>query len=248
MQNITVFGLLVVLVGPAVGSFLAVLADRLPRGEDVVAARSACRSCGAPLRPLQMIPILSFALQRGRCHACGAAIPAWLLYVELLATGAGVLAVLQGDGALSVVLNAVFLWLLIALAVTDLRWFRLPDVLTAALAAAAVGLAVLPGGIGLWDAAIGAALGAGSFAALRSGYRWLRGREGLGLGDVKLMAGLGAFAGPFDLPLLVLVGAVLGLAFAVLVRGADKPALAADRAIPFGTSLCAAAALLWLLN
>ncbi|MBD3664935.1 prepilin peptidase [Sulfitobacter aestuariivivens] len=248
MQSDLYLSLLLLLVSPAVGSFLAVMIDRLPRGESVVRPRSACRTCGALLRVGQMVPLLSFIVQRGRCASCGAEIPSWVFYVELLALGSAVLALARGGDIQIVWLHALFLWLLIALAGADLLWFRLPDVLTGCLVLTGFLIAARPGGLTLSDAALGAAVGAGSFLALRIGYRIMRGREGLGLGDVKLMAGLGAFAGLYDLPLLVLIGALIALSVAVLQRMRAADALAGQRAIPFGAALCAAAAVLWVLG
>lgn len=240
--------LLLMLLSPAVGSFLSVLVDRLPRAENTTTRPSACRCCGVPLKPLQMIPIVSFALQRGRCGACGGAIPPWLLYAELLCFGAAVLAILRGGDVLTIYLSAIFLWLLVALSMADLLWFRLFDVLTGALAVVGLALAFTPAGIGLSQAFVGAAIGAGSFAALRIAYETLRGREGLGLGDVKLMVGLGAVTGPYDLPLLVLIAAVAALGGAIVRRIANARSLAADRPLPFGAALCAAAALMWVIG
>ena len=237
-----------ILISPAVGSFLAVLADRLPRGEDILIAPSRCRDCGTRLGARDLIPIASYLMRRGVCSHCGGTIPAFTLYAEMLALGAGVLAVLAGGGNAEIALSALWLWLLIALGTTDLLWFRLPDPLVAALLATALALAALPGGIGIELALWGAALGIGSFALLRWGYAALRGREGLGLGDVKLMAGLGAFAGPFDLAYLVLLAALSALLVAVLTRDRATDGLSLSRALPFGTALCAAAALLWFLR
>ncbi|WP_150297507.1 prepilin peptidase [Salipiger aestuarii] len=240
--------LLPLLLAPCVGSFLAVLADRLPRGEDVVTRPSACRACGARLGPADLVPVLSFCLRRGHCGTCAAPIPSWLLYVEIAATGLAALAVAAGGGAVQVWVSLLWLWLLLALGVADARAFRLPDVLVLALCAvAAAGMALV--GAPIWpppgQALAGALLGSGAFLTLRLGYRALRGREGLGLGDVKLMAGLGAFAGPFDLPLVVLMAALGGLAGAVSWRRAR---LRRHLKLPFGSALCAAAGLLWLLR
>ena len=238
----------VVLIGPFVGSFLGVLMDRLARCQDVVRAPSACRTCGVRLGVRDLVPVLSFAINRGRCRTCHAPIPPILLYSELLGAGAAVLAVIAGYDVASVVIYAMFLWVLIALAGSDLMWFRLPDVLTAALAVIAFTLAVLPDGIGFPLAVLGAAVGAGSFAILRIGYRYLRGTDGLGLGDVKLMVGLGAFAGPLNLPVLVLIAATSALAIALVQRVQDRDALRATRLLPFGAALCVAAAVLWVAN
>ncbi|WGW05909.1 prepilin peptidase [Tropicibacter oceani] len=237
--------ILLILLAPFIGSFLGVLVDRLPRGEDVMRRRSACRSCAAPLGVGDLIPILSFALSRGRCRHCAAELAPWHLYIEITALGAAVCVVAAGGAGWSVWLQAIFLWLLIALFFADLLWMRLPDPLTMALFAAAMMLAV--GGIGLLAALYGAALGSGSFLLLRLGYRFLRGREGLGLGDVKLMAGLGAFAGPGGLALLVLVasgGALAWVAARQWFHG--RGAVRGDMRLPFGAALCAAGGALWV--
>lgn len=264
-EGLTLF---VILLAPAVGSFLAVLVDRLPQQEDVTLKASACRSCGGRLGLRDLMPLLSYIGLRGRCRHCGAVIPAWLFYMEFLALGAAVLALAAGGSPAEVLLSCLFLWLLLALAMADLLWFRLPDMLTVAIFVVGLALAVLmspmTGNRALGFALLGAGLGAGSFLALRMAYRALRGREGLGLGDVKLMAGLGAFAGPLDLPLLVLLAALLALvggiwqhlrrpgtplgSVPVSPSQQTSPASLAVVALPFGTALCAAAALIWLLR
>ena len=91
-------------------------------------------------------------------------------------------------------------------------------------------------------------MGAGSFWGLRVGYFYLRGREGLGLGDVKLMAGIGALLGPWLIPHVVLLAALGALGAALLHRKRNADAMAATRALPFGTALCVATLLLWSLT
>ena len=237
---------LLILISPAIGSFIAVLVDRLPRGEDIVHAPSRCRSCGTRLAAYELIPLVSFALQKGRCRQCGAAIPAFIFYIEILALGAAVLAVLAGGGAVDMGLAALWLWLLLALAATDAIWLRLPDTLTLATFVVALIIAMQPYGMGLGLALWGAIFGAGSFFILRWAYAGVRGRVGLGLGDVKLMAGLGAFVGPHALPQLVLIAAIAALAGALVTRRDAPEGLSASRALPFGTALCFSAALIWL--
>ncbi|WP_164860861.1 A24 family peptidase [Parasedimentitalea marina] len=130
----------------------------------------------------------------------------------------------------TVLLSCLLLWLLIGLAVADLLWFRLPDGLTLALF-----LTVL---IGAWQADTltltlwGALLGAAVLGAA-GGLQALRGRQGLGFGDVKLMVGLGGFSGPYDLPLMVLLAALSGLGAALVLawRGGDVRSLG-QRALP----------------
>ena len=243
------FLLLLLMVGPFVGSFLGVLTDRLPRGQGVVAGRSACRSCGTPLTVRDLMPILSFILTRGRCRHCGAVIPSWLLYLEIAATGAAVLSAVVAPTALIAWLWALWLWVLLTSAACDLTRYRLPDPLTGALVVIGLTLAVMPEGTGLMPAVWGAIAGGGSFAIIRWGYRILRNREGLGLGDVKLMVGLGAWTGVRDLPLLVLLAALAalagGLGIAALGRGRGP---LAQRALPFGAALCGAAIFLWVIR
>jgi leader peptidase (prepilin peptidase)/N-methyltransferase len=236
-----------VALSPFIGSFLAVLADRLPRGEDVVRAPSACRACKRRLQPRDLIPVLSFSLSAGRCAGCGAPIPPWLLYMEIMATGLAVVALIIGGSAGEAWLIALFLWLLLALTASDLLWFRLPDLLTGALFLTALGMALILGWPPPALALTGAILGSGVFMALRWGYHALRGREGLGLGDVKLMAGLGAALGPYDLPLMLLLAALTALAVAAVGRLRSARALSPTRPLPFGAALCAATGLIWLL-
>ncbi len=209
--------------------------------------RSRCRSCGTVLDVKDLVPLVSYIILRGRCRHCHSSIPAQSFHVELLALGAAVLAIIAGGSAAEMGVTALWLWLLITLTACDLIWFRLPNAPTAVLALVSLAMATLPGGPGLQQAVIGALIGAGSFALLAWGYHKLRGRVGLGQGDVKLMVGLGAFAGPFDVPLLVLVAALLALLFALLTRR-QSGGLGPMRALPFGAALCISAGLLWIVR
>lgn len=193
-----------------------------------------------------MIPVLSFAVARGRCRKCGAAIPPWTLYSELAAAGLAVLAVLAGGPAAWIWATALMLWLLLALALCDLMWFRLPDALTAALLAVALWRATMPPGPGLWMAVSGAVVGCVALGLVRLGYARLRKREGMGLGDVKMMAGLGAFAGPWLLPHLMLVAALSGLVLAFVGQRFTRRPLSSKTRLPFGTALAFAAGMVWL--
>ena len=247
MTTSAAFSILLILISPAIGSFLGVLADRLPRGEDVVLKPSSCRTCKHRLATTHLMPVLSYILQRGRCAFCGTQIPPVTFYIELLAIGAAILAVLAGAAPAETAISAIWLWLLITLAVSDAVWLRLPDPLTLFLLSWAVLIALMPHGIGAAAAIAGAALGVGSFAALRWAYFKMRGRVGLGLGDVKLMAGLGAFSGPEDLPVLALIAALSTLGFAFLTRDGEQ-GMASTRPLPFGTALCFSGAVIWLLR
>lgn len=240
--------LFLILISPAVGSFLALLSDRLPRGEDVVFKASACRTCQTSLSVADLIPILSYLTLRGYCRHCSAAIPRWLPLMEIAALGLAIGAALVAETDLQLLLGCGFLWTLLALFACDFKWFRLPNGLTAALLVLGLALAWEDPGRNLIGALGTAAAGSGVFLAVRIAYRRLRGREGLGLGDVKLMAGFGAAFGVTLLPTVVLVAALLALASELIRARWTGEALHGDRSLPFGSFLTAAAALVWLLT
>lgn len=173
-------GVFLMLAGPAVGSFLALLADRLPRGEDVLRAPSACRSCGTRLAWRDMLPILAWFWLRGRCRHCGAGLPRLLIEAEVAGLAAGALAAGMAATPSGMLLGAAFLWCLLGLALCDIAAFRLPDVLTAVLAGLGLALAWQNPSRGLVDGVVAGAVGVAAFWALRLGYRMLRGREGWG--------------------------------------------------------------------
>jgi leader peptidase (prepilin peptidase)/N-methyltransferase len=151
-------------------------------------------------------------------------------------------------------LLALWMWALLTLAVADLRWFRLPDPLVLVAAAAGLALALAGDGSG-WpdltaraqDAMIGAAAGGGSFWLIRVTYRWWAGRDGMGLGDVKLMAALGLGLGVERLPLVVLFAALVALALSVLRAWRKRRPLNRLGRVPFGAALALSAAVVAIL-
>lgn len=227
------------LLGLIAGSFLATLVVRWPRGESVL-GRSRCDGCGRQLGALELVPLLSALLSRGRCRSCGAAIDPRHLLLELAAALIGVLAMLASPGTVGLS-GALLGWGLLALLALDAEHHWLPDRITLPLLA-----------LGLWLGAgdftnrlLGAAIGGGALLLLALGYRALRGREGMGLGDVKLMAALGAWLGPFLLGPLLLSAALMGLVMAIALKLTGR-ALPAGGRIPFGACLAAAAFPIWL--
>lgn len=139
-------------------------------------------------------------------------------------------------------------WLLVLLVVADLRRQILPDSLTATLLASGLLAALFLPEPSFTQALIGAAIGGGSFFLLRFLYFRYRGIEGLGLGDVKLMAGLGAWLGPAWLPPLVLIAAVAGLIVVLLQSWSQGSKVSATSRVAFGAYLGGAALLLWGLK
>lgn len=234
--------LLAGLFGLLIGSFLNVCIYRLPRGLSVVRPRSYCPQCSHGVAWYDNVPLLSYLLLRGRCRNCGVRIPIRYPLVELL-TGLAFFAAVWnfGDG-LRAVKVCVFAAILIELTFSDLETQILPDGFT--LGGVIVGLAFaffvpIPGGFfssTLLDAAAGAAGAAGALWLVGILYRQLRKREGLGFGDVKMVAMMGAFLGLQGVLLALVLGsvlgAVIGLAYIVL---ASKDASTYE--LPFGTFL-----------
>ncbi len=229
---------LVLLLGAPVGSFMAAFADRLCLGRSIWLP-SSCASCGVRLRWRDLIPLFSYPVRRGRCRDCGGRIPARLWLAELLGLLASLVAVAVTQASVDLLALAVVLWCLLGLALCDLACFRLPDALTGLLFVSAVCLAFaehrLP------EALVGAVTGAGVLWLLRFVYRRLRGREGLGLGDVKLAAGLGAALGPMALPWLGLIASASAL---IGVSTGAWGGVKRHTALPFGLFLCLGAAAL----
>lgn len=226
------------------GSFLGVVARRLPRGEGIVTPRSHCESCGRTLGPAELVPIASFLRQSGRCAGCGAAIAPAHLAMELLATlvPAIPLALLPWAGWPEIGAASVLGWTLLALAAIDLEHWLLPDALTLPLLAAGLAATALTAPSELPGHAAAAAAGWAGLAGFAALYRRFRGREGLGGGDVKLFAAGGAWVGLAALPAVLVVAAASGLALALLRHGRE---LGRTSAVPFGPPLCVA---IWALE
>jgi len=235
------------LAAPFAGSFLYALVRRLPRETPELWSRSRCESCGHALGPLELVPVASYVALGGRCLACHARIPPAHLAAELLAVAVAVAVDATGARGLDVWAGCALGWTLLALAWIDWEHLFLPDVLTLPLIVAGVALAWLDGPLTLIERALGAIAGFFGFGLLRWLYRKLRGREGLGQGDAKLLAAAGAWLGWDALDDVVLLAALFGIGLALLgkLRGAS---LSAATALPFGPPIAAAIFLLWLVQ
>jgi len=237
-------GLLPLLLSPFIGSFLGVVIRRLPLGRSIALARSACEGCGRTLPAQDLVPLLSFAMLRGRCRFCRAGIARFHVWIELAAVAVAAWAMAAtADGGALLWANCVLGWLLLALAWIDRDHLRLPDALTLPLVA--LGL------LATWwlhpdaaaDHALAAAAGYLAFRGVALAYRLLRQREGLGQGDAKLLAASGAWVGLAGLPTVVLGAAVIALSMTLAQRLFQRHA--ADTPIPFGPYLALAT---WLVR
>ena len=211
-------------------------------------ARYCCEDSGFKLASPDIMPVLPWVMRGGRCRHCGATIPFVVPVLELVMIAAVIVtAVLVEDDAQTAA-GCLLGWLLVLLVVADLRHQILPDSLTATLLASGLLAALFLPEPSFTQALIGAAIGGGSFFALRFLYFRYRGIEGLGLGDVKLMAGLGAWLGPAWLPPLVLIAAVAGLAVVLLQSWSQGTRVSATSRVAFGAYLGGTALLLWGLK
>lgn len=237
--------MLALVLGAVIGSFLAVVLIRWPQGRSFIGGRSRCDACHAPLRARDMVPILSYALTRGRCHLCGAAIDPRHVAMEAGAALVALVAVVAHPMPVAAA-TALFGWWLLILAALDAEHQWLPDALVLPLALAGLAVGWIGIGPSLGNRALGLIVGYGSLALIAFAYRALRGREGLGGGDPKLLAAIGAWLGWQQLPFVLLGAGLLGLAWVAAMRMRGKPVSATDR-LPLGTLMALAAWPLWLL-
>lgn len=221
-------------LGAIVGSFLATLCLRWEKGEQATRGRSACDGCKRPLTPLELVPIISFALQRGQCRNCGARIAPEHAQIEIVAAILGGTALAIAPGWAGAAL-ALFGWALLPLAVLDARNFWLPNRLTSVLAVFGALVGGTLSGAGAGDRLIGGVAGFLALEVIRRAYRKVRSREGLGAGDPKLLGAIGLWLGWAALPLVLLTASIAGLAVA-LASGAGRLSR-----FPFGATLASAA-------
>jgi leader peptidase (prepilin peptidase) / N-methyltransferase len=223
--------ILLFIFGLLIGSFLTVVAYRVPRGESIVGGRSNCPACGAQIAAYDNVPVASWALLRGRARCCGAPISPRYPLTEL-ATGAlyaATVVVLWDDGG-EIALGLVFVTMLVAISVTDLERRIIPNkiLLAGAIAGAALAAATDPGS--LLERAIAAAAAGGLLFAVALAYP-----RGMGMGDVKLAAVMGLYLGRSVAPALLIAfaaGSIVGLALI-----ARRGAAARKQAVPFGPFL-----------
>ncbi|WP_420144756.1 prepilin peptidase [Sphingobium sp.] len=234
--------LLGALCGAIIGSFLATLILRWPQGRSILRGRSMCDGCGRILSVLDLVPLLSALIQHGRCRTCGARIDPFHGRMEAACAMIGALALgIQPDlGGLA---WALLGWILATLAILDWRHFWLPDALTLPLAFLGFTLGMWANDVILIDRIIGAAVGYGALLLIALTYRALRRREGLGLGDAKLLGALGAWFGWQALPFLLLIASVTGL----IVMLATGQAKQQNARAPLGSFLAIAALPAWII-
>ncbi len=244
LENPVFASVVAVLNGLCIGSFLNVVIARVPAGKSISDPPSSCPSCGTRIRWYDNIPVLSWLALRGKCRVCGWSIPARYPLVEISGGILALLVVLSRSGAPVVLTGLAVAWSLLAITMIDLDHKIIPDAISLPGFALLLGTSWLPGRGGVVSALLGALLGAGMFWIVREAYYRTTGREGLGFGDVKLMALLGALLGPFGVCISVFAASAVGLAAGLVMIMAGRANRRTE--IPFGPYLAAGGFLVFL--
>lgn len=231
------------IIGAAVGSFLNVCIYRWPAEQSVISPPSRCPGCETQLRWRDNIPILGWLLLRGRCRYCGIGISAQYPLVELTAGLIWMAAVARFGMELEALRSAVFLTILLGIAMTDAQHMVIPDQFTLVGAAFGLVLAPAPGGITLTTAVVGAVVGYVLLWLVKLAAEKALKKPALGIGDIHMMVLVGAFTGLSGMLMTLMLGSFLGL-----LIGAPLAALRRDGAVmgtylPLGVFLAMGAAI-----
>jgi len=227
--------------GLVTGSFLNVVVYRLPREMSLLRPRSHCPACGSLVRWYDNVPVLSYLVLGGRCRRCGAAISPRYPLVELITGGLAAAAIIRFGVSIPGAAALVLILLLVPLAFIDLEHHLLPDVLTLP----GIGLGLAFSFVGGLASPLGAVIGCLAGGALPYAviviYRAIRGVEGMGLGDVKLLAMVGSFLGWQGVLLTLGLGSCLGacVGLGLIATGKGRR----DTELPFGVFIALAALL-----
>ncbi len=254
------FSLAMFVLGLALGSFANVVISRVPEGRSFVRPGSICPHCASPIRWRDNIPVISWLILRAKCRDCASPISwryplvevasALLWFIAVLAFGVGIQAVIAG----------FFFWMLLILTFIDIDTMRLPNPIVAVMGAVGMIAAVASQltGLGLAPltttgviaspfaaAIVGSVTAAGLSWGIAASYERMRGQAGLGMGDVKLLAAIGPFLGPYTVGVLF-VGSILGALFVSMNVSSRKDGAGAK--VPFGPFLAGAAVLIALFG
>lgn len=233
-------GLFVFFFGTVIGSFLNVCIYRIPRKISIVFPSSFCPNCNNPVPPQYNIPIFGYIMLFGKCKFCGEKISVRYPFVEFI-TGLAAFFCFISFSPLSAVIYFCFISTLIVITFIDIDFQIIPDLLS--LPGIVIGgvISYFVFGRSFLEIVVATVTGGGIFYVIGKSYELIAKREGLGGGDVKLMAFFGAFLGLKSIPFIVLVsslsGTILGI-YLMLVKGKDT-----KFAIPFGPFLSGAAVL-----
>ncbi len=255
MSPNTIYALFSLVFGMVVGSFLNVCICRMPKDESVVSPPSHCPHCSYQIRWYDNIPVISYLLLRGKCRGCGARISLQYPLVELLNGILTLFLFLRFGPTLAFAAYFVFCSALVVITFIDIEHQIIPDEISLSGIVIGFVLSFFLQGHGWLNSILGILLGGGSLLFVAYAYQWLTGKEGMGGGDIKLLAMMGAFLGWKSIPFIILasslVGSVVGISIMLFQKKDSK------LAIPFGPYLAFGAVLyifygrqliIWYLN
>jgi leader peptidase (prepilin peptidase)/N-methyltransferase len=223
--------LLTFVVGTCIGSFLNVCIHRLPADESIVAPASRCPGCGVSIAWYDNVPLLSWAWLGARCRGCRTRIPVRYPLVEAATGGLALLALLRFGLTPWALLVFAFSAALLLITFIDLDHLFIPDEVSLPGIAVGLGASFLTGGVGPVNALVGALVGGGILWAVAWGYERATGLEGMGFGDVKLLAMIGAFVGWQAIPAVLVIASLSGSLAGVAVMLAHGASAAGRRVI-----------------
>ena len=227
------------IIGSMVGSFLNVCIYRLPKGESIVRPRSHCMECGTPIRVYDNIPVVSYFILRGKCRNCRASVSIQYPLVEITCAALFVAAYLSSDSMALFMIDAVFLALLLGIAVVDARTYTIPDSFTIGGIILGLAFSFIPGGLNPLESLIGMLVGGLTLYIVGLLGEIIMRRETMGGGDVKMMAMLGAFIGLPGVFFSIFVGSLAGS----IIFGWINYVMHKEKLVPFGIFLALGAAL-----
>jgi leader peptidase (prepilin peptidase) / N-methyltransferase len=231
------------LAGAAVGSFLNVCVSRWPREQSVIRPPSRCPACEHPLAWRDNLPVVGWLLLRGRCRYCGVGISAQYPIVEAATALLWVAAVARFGPGLEALRSAIFLSILLGIALTDAKEMVIPDQFTLVGAVLGLLLALAPGtAIGIGAALLGAGVGYVLLWGVKLAAEKLLRKPALGVGDIHMMLLVGAFTGLPGMLLTLMLGSVLGLLLGVPVTWLRGRLTVMGSYLPLGTFLAMGAA------
>ncbi len=224
-----------IIFGAIVGSFLNVCIFRLPNKESIIWPGSHCPHCKKPIKFYDNIPIISYLLLRGKCRQCHGSISFQYPLVEGITALSSLLLIMKFGLSLSYLIYFLFVAALIVITVIDLYHQIIPDVISLPGIGAGLLASLTVSQITFTNSLLGILLGGGSLFLIATVYQWLFKREGMGGGDVKLLAMIGAFLGWKAVILTILLGSLVGSIIGIILmvsKGKDF-----KYAIPFGPFL-----------
>lgn len=252
--SVVIISLLAVIYGLVLGSFFNVLICRIPQKKSIFRPASHCQKCHTPIKPWHNIPVLSYLLLGGKCCFCKQPISVIYPLIEL-ATGAAALAIvhfylpslsqLNWNSVTVFSVRALFMLLIIPIAMIDLRHYIIPDIFTLPLLVIAASISFIPGNPTPLASLYGILAGGGLLLAIGATGSWILKKDAMGGGDIKLMAGAGALWGPQIALLSILFGALLGSVYGAALITTKR--INSSHQIPFGPFLGAGIwiAVLW---